>query len=60
MILSFCVLYLFYLLFRLNTSPPRGAVSVATFHPGYLSFPGLTPRHADGPREAFRMTSPLC
>ena len=48
------------LFFRLNTFPPRGAVGVATFHPGYLSFPRLTPGHADGPREVFRMTSPLC
>ena len=48
------------LVFRLNTSPLRGAVGVATFHPGYLSFPRLTPRHADGPREVFCMTSSLC
>ena len=40
--------------------PPRGAVGVATFHPGYLSCSRLTPRHADGPREVFRLTSPLC
>ena len=57
----FCVLYLFYFVFfRLNTSSPSGAVGVATFHPGYLSFPRRTPRLADGPQEVFRMTSPLC
>ena len=56
-----CVLYLLYFFFfRPYISPPRGAVGVATFHPGYLSFPRLTPRHAAGPREVFRMTSPLC
>ena len=56
----FCVLYLFYFVFfRLNTSPPSGAVSVANFHPGYLSFPRLAPSLADGPREVFRMTSPF-
>ena len=59
-LLSFCVLFCSTLIFRLNTSPPRGAVGVATFHPGYLSFPRLTPRHADGPQKVFRMTSPLC
>ena len=33
----FCGLFLFYFVFfRLNTSPPSGAVGVATFHPGYL------------------------
>ena len=32
----------------------------ATFPPECLSFPRLTPRLADGPREVFRMTSPLC
>ena len=52
-ILPFCVLYLFYYVFRLKTSPPNGAVSVVTFHPVYLSFPRLTPRLADGPREVF-------
>ena len=36
--------------FQLNTSPPRGAVGEATFHPAYFSFPCLTRRHADGPR----------
>ena len=57
----FCVLCLFCFVFcRLNTSSPSGAVGVATFHPGYLSFPRLTPRLADGPREIFGMTSPLC
>ena len=40
-VLSFFVC-LFYL-FRLNISPPRGAVGGVTFHPGYLSFPHLTP-----------------
>ena len=47
--LLFWVLDLFYFVFRLYTFPPRGAVGVATFHPRYLSFPCLTPRHADGP-----------
>ena len=56
----FCVLYLFYVFFRLNTSPPRGAVSAANFHSGYLSFLRLTPRHADGPRKVFHMIFPLC
>ena len=56
---SFFVLYMFYL-FRLNTPSPCGAVGVVTFHSGYLSFPHLTPRHADGPGDIFRMTSPLC
>ena len=56
----FCLLYCSTLIFRLNTSPPRGAVDAPTFHPGYLSFLRLTPRHADGPREVFRMTSLLC
>ena len=47
--------------FRLRKHvPPSGAVGVATFHPGYLSFPRLNPRHADGSRGGFRMTSPLC
>ena len=55
-----CVVFVLLCFFRLNTSPPSGAVGVATSHPGYLSFPRLTPRHADGPREVFRMTSPLC
>ena len=54
----FCVVFVL-LFFRLNTSPPRGAVGEATFHPGYLSFPRLTRRHTDGPREVFGMTSPL-
>ena len=49
------------LFFRLNSPPPRGAVGDATFfHPGYLSFPRLTPRHADSPRDVFGLTSPLC
>ena len=48
------------LFFRLNTPLPRGAVRVAIFHPGYLSFLRLTPRHAHDPREVFCMTSPLC
>ena len=39
--------------------PPRGSVGDVTFHSGYLSFPRLTPRHADGPREVFGMASPL-
>ena len=57
-LLFFYVLYLFYFVFfRLNTFPPSGAVSAATFHLGYLSFLRLTPHHADGPREGFRMTS---
>ena len=57
----FYVLYLFYFVFFcLSTSSPSGAVGVATFHPGYLSFPCLTPRLADGPRGFFRITSPLC
>ena len=59
-LLSFVCCICSTLLFRLNTSPPSGAVGVATFHPGYLPFPRLTPRLADGPREIFRMTSPLC
>ena len=46
--------------FRLNTSSPSRAEDVATFHPGYLSFPRLTPRLANGPREVFRITFPLC
>ena len=54
----FCVLYLLYL-FRLNTSPPRGAVDGVTSHSGYLSFPRHPRRHASGPREVFGMTSPL-
>ena len=32
----FCVLYLFSFVFRLNPSPPSGAVGVATFHSGYF------------------------
>ena len=57
----FYVSHLFYFVFsHLNTFSPSGAVRVATFHPGHLSFPRLTPRLADGPREVFRMTSPLC
>ena len=55
-----CVLYSFYIRFSPKQFPPSGAVDVATFHPGYLLLPRLTARHADGPREAFRMTSPLC
>ena len=54
-----CVLHLFYFVFQLNTSPRRGAVGDATFHPGFLSFARLTPRHADGPREVFGVISPL-
>ena len=46
----FFVLYLFYFV-RLNTSPPYGAVGDGTFHSGNLSFPHLTSRHANGPRE---------
>ena len=46
-----CVVFV--LLSRLNTSPPRGAVGDAAFHPGYLSFPRLTPHHANGPWEFF-------
>ena len=56
----FCVLYLFCFVFSTKHFPPKRAVGVATFHPGYLSFPRLTPRHTDGPREVFCMTSPLC
>ena len=52
-------LFVFCFFFRLNTSSPSGAVGVDTFHPGYSSFPRLTPRLADGPREVFRKTSPL-
>ena len=37
------VLYLFYFVFSTKHFPPSGAVGVATFHPGYLSFPRLTP-----------------
>ena len=48
------------LFFSTKHFPARGAVGVATFHPGYLSFPRLTPRLADGPQEVFRKTSPLC
>ena len=48
------------LFFRLNIYPPSAAVGVDTFHPGYLTSPRLTPRHADGPWEVFGMTSPLC
>ena len=59
-LLSFVCCICSTLFFRLNTFPPSGAVSFATFHPGYLSFPCLTPRLADGPREVFRMISPLC
>ena len=54
-----CVVFVLLCVFRLNTSPPPGAVGVATFHPRYLSFPRLTLRHADGPREVFGMISPL-
>ena len=54
-----CVVLVLLCFFRMNTSPPRVAVSVATFHPGYLSFLRLTPRLADGPQEVFRMTSPF-
>ena len=56
----FCVLYLFYFISSTKHFSPRGAVGIATFYPGYLSFPRLTPRRADGPWEVFRMTSPLC
>ena len=55
-----CCICSCFFFFRLRTSSPSGAVGVATFHPGYLSFPRLTPRLADGPREVFRMTSPFC
>ena len=47
------------LCFRINTSPARGAVGDATFHPGYPSFPRLTSRHADGPREVFEQECSL-
>ena len=49
-VLSFCVLHLFYFGFSAQhfLPPSRGCVGVATFHLGYLSFPRLTPRHADG------------
>ena len=50
----FCVLRLFYFVFRPNISPPRGSVGAATFHSGYLSFLRLIPCHADGPRDVFR------
>ena len=54
----FCVVIV--LLFSLlNTSPPREAVGDATFHPGYLLFARLTPRHADGPREVYSIISLL-
>ena len=56
----FCVLYLFHFVFSSEDFPPSGAVGVANFHPGYLSFPRLTPRLADIQREVFRMTSLLC
>ena len=56
----FCVLYLFYFVFSTKRFPPSRGCSVATFYPGYLPFSRLTPRHADGPRGGFRMTSPLC
>ena len=60
-ILFFCVLHLFYFVFSAKRLPPsRGAVSAATYHPGYLSLLRLTPSHADGPGEVFRMISPLC
>ena len=55
-----CVVFVLLCFFRLNTSTPSGAVGVDTFHPGYSSFPRLTPRLADGPRKVFRMTFPLC
>ena len=38
-VLSFVFCICSILFSRLNTSPRRGAVGVATFHPGYLSFP---------------------
>ena len=47
-LLSFVCCICSTLFFRPNTSLPSGAVGVATFHPGYLSFPRLTPRLADG------------
>ena len=60
LLLSFvcCVCSTFF--FPTKHFPARGAVGVATFYPGCLSFPRLTPHLADGPREVFRMTSPLC
>ena len=58
-IFCFFVLYLFYV-FRVNTPPHRGAVGGVTFLSGYLSFPHLTPRNANDPREVFGMTPPLC
>ena len=48
-----CVVFVLLCFFRRNTFPPRGAVSAATFHTGYLSFLRLNPRHADGLREVF-------
>ena len=57
----FCVLYLIYFVsFVKFFFFPREDVSAVTFHPGYSSFLGLTPRQADGPREVFHMNSPLC
>ena len=47
------------LVLHLNTNPPRGVVSSATFYPGYLSFFRLIARHADGPLDVFRRTFPL-
>ena len=45
----FCVCCSFSTLcFRLDTYPPHGVVGAATFHPGYLLFLCLNPRHADG------------
>ena len=43
----------FFFFFRLKPFSPSGAAGVDTFHPGYSSFPRLTPRLADGPREVF-------
>ena len=54
-----CIYSLLCFFSRLNTFSPIGAVGVDTFHPGCTSFPRLTPRLADGPREVFRMTSLL-
>ena len=48
-----CVVFVLLCFFRLNTSSPSGAVGIDTFHSGYSSFPRLSPRLANGPREFF-------
>ena len=53
-----CVVFAL-LYFQLNIFQPRGAVGDATFRTEYLSFPRLTSRYANDPREGFGMTSPL-